>query len=70
MQNNNPTHHTSHPHPTIDLTEILEMVYCDNTKARCWRCKLERSTENLHVQITPSGWSIKCLKCLKIEYFS
>lgn len=70
MQHNNHIHHTSQPHPTISLDEILELVYCENTKARCWRCRLERSTENLHVQITANGWCIKCVRCLKIEYFS
>ena len=62
--------HTQPIYPTIDLTDILDLIYNDYNYARCWRCKTQQFVKDLQLQITQEGWLITCLSCLRRKYLS
>jgi len=55
---------------TIDLNDILELLYNDYVYARCWRCKTKQFIKDLQLKITQEGWQITCLSCLRRKYLS
>jgi len=55
---------------TIDLTDILELIYNDDTYSKCWICKTQQFIKDLQLKITQEGWLISCITCFRKKYLS
>ena len=63
-RNNEPSH------PLINLDDILELLFYDNSFGRCWKCKKTCLVNELLLKPSNSGWSIICWRCCNNNYFS